>query len=457
MSASPEPADPRGTAAPSWREAVRVWAKIGVLGFGGPAGQIALMHRELVERRRWIDEVRFMHALDYCMLLPGPEAQQLATYVGWLLHRTAGAVIAGVLFVLPGALVVLALSWLYAAHGATPWLAAAFFGLKAAVLALIVEALLRIGRRVLRQRAHWLVALAAFVALAGFAVPFPLVVVGAAVVGATMRLPGATRREGAGVDGTPTVVDAMAARGELGHTRPDVRRAARVLVVCLLLWLAPVVVVAAIFGGHSVWVQQAALFSQAAVVTFGGAYAVLAWIAQRAVAAHGWLQATEMLDGLALAETTPGPLILVVEFVAFVAAYRTPAPLQPLWAAVLGAGITLWVTFVPCFLWILLGAPWLERVRTHARVASALSAITAAVVGVIAQLALSLTLQVWFARVDTRSLGPARIPWPAIDSVDPWALLATATALLAVLRLRLRLGWVLAGAVALGLMADWLR
>ena len=437
--------------------ALRVWALVGLLGFGGPAGQIALMHRELVERRRWIDEPRFLHALSYCTLLPGPEAQQLAVYVGWLLHRTKGGIAAGTLLVLPGFVAVLGLSALYAAYQHVGPVAALFYGLKAAVLALVIEALVRIGRRALRNRALRAVAVASFVAIFAFDVPFPLIVLGAIVVGLVLQrvwptaLPTPVVRKAE--DGAESTLDRMASRGELGHTSPSVRRAITTLVVSLLLWATPPVLLAALFGAGSVFVEQALFFSQTAVVTFGGAYAVRAYVAQRAVETYGWLRPGEMLDGLGLAETTPGPLILVLEFVAFVGAYRNPGSLPPMLAGAIGAAITTWVTFVPCFLWIFLGAPYIERLRASGSIHAALSAVTAAVVGVILNLSLWFGAHVIFGHVGEERLGPLRWLVPTWSTVDVAALVLAASALVAMLRFDLGLPRTLALCAAVG--AAW--
>ncbi len=374
------------TASVSFRDAFRFWLKLGFINFGGPSGQIAIMHQELVEKRRWIDEERFLHALNYCMLLPGPEAQQLATYVGWLLHGTGGGLVAGLFFVLPGFLVLLALSWLYAAHGRLAPVAAVFSGLRAAVIAIVTVALLRLGARALRGRAALLIAAAAVVAIFALAVPFPAIVLGAGLLGLPLdrALPGAL--EGA------MATSAGASRAALAATPARAgRRAFRVLAVGLAVWWLPLLVVIAIRGRQDVLSQEAVYFSQAAMVTFGGAYAVLAYVNQAAVGHFGWLLPGQMLDGLALAETTPGPLILVLEFVGFVAGWRNPSGLDPLLAGLLGATVTVWATFAPCFLWIFLGAPFIERLRGNRALAAALSGITAAVVGVM------LNLAVWFA------------------------------------------------------------
>ncbi|GMV41878.1 MAG: hypothetical protein AMXMBFR64_35940 [Myxococcales bacterium] len=453
-------APPRTEDAPdplSLRAAARVWGRIGLLSFGGPAGQIALMYEELVVRRRWIDEARFLHALNYCMLLPGPEAQQLATYIGWLLHRTPGGLVAGLLFVLPGFVAMMGLAALYAAFGTLPAIAALFYGLKAAVLAVVAEAVLRIGRRAIRTRAMGAIAVAAFVAIFFFGVPFPLIVLGAGLTG----LAGGALAPGAfpaGAAAGPAahgacLLDRLEAAGALAHTRPSVPRALRVLVVCLALWVLPVAVLAGVLGTGSVFVTEGLFFSQAAVVTFGGAYAVLAWIAQQAVEVHGWLKPGEMLDGLGLAETTPGPLIMVVQFVGFLGAWRHPGLLPPGLAGVIGACVTVWVTFVPCFLWIFAGAPWVEALRGHRPLRVALSAITAAVVGVILNLALWFGLHVVFARVGVQHVGPVRLLVPEWGTVDPAAAVLTAAALVAMLRYRVGLPATLAACAALG--AAW--
>jgi chromate transporter len=440
------------------REATRVWAKIGWLGFGGPAGQIALMHRELVERRRWISDERFLHALSYCMLLPGPEAQQLAIYIGWLMHRMRGGVIAGALFVLPGMIVIGALSWLYATYQQLPFVTAIFFGLKAAVLAVVVEAVLRVGRRALKNGLMIGIALAAFVSLYLFKLPFPLVIVGAASigVGGRYRWP-ASFPAPASADALAQgdcLIDRRIARGELTHTSRSLRRSIGVVVACLALWVAPVFAVAAIFGGSSIFVQQGLFFGEAALVTFGGAYAVLAYVAQRAVESFHWLSPGEMLDGLALAETTPGPLIMVVQYVAFITAFRHPGDLSPYASGVLGALLTTWVTFVPCFLWIFLGAPYVEALRSNRALNAALSAITAAVVGVILNLSVWFAVHTVFHSVQEETWGPMRIDVPALQSVDFAALALTAGSLVAMLRFRIGMGRTLLASATLG--AAWM-
>jgi len=424
---------------PTLGEATRLWFRIGCISFGGPAGQIALMHRLLVEQRRWVDELRFLHALNYCMLLPGPEAQQLATYIGWLLHRTLGGLIAGLLFVLPGALLMLGLSLAYVQYAGLPLVAAAFVGVKAAVLIIVVEAVLRIGRRALRAWPMYLFAGVAFLAIFAFAVPFPWIIAAAALAG----LAGGLLRpdlfhaaRGRGVAARPpSVVDAMAAAGALDHTLPSWRRAAILLAVFALLWGGAVFGLRLGLGPEHVLAEEAVYFSRLAVVTFGGAYAVLADMAQQAVEVQGWLDHANMLDGLGLAETTPGPLILVTQFVGFLGAHGQPGGLSPGLAGSLGALVTTWVTFVPCFLWILLGAPWIERLRGNRHLTAALSGITAAVVGVVLNLALWFGLQVTFATVETYSLGALRLPLPRLDSLDWTSVGLTLLALLLLLRL----------------------
>lgn len=411
---------------PSVGQATRVWATIGLLSFGGPAGQIALMHRMVVEERRWISESRFLHALNFCMLLPGPEAQQLATYIGWLLHGVRGGIIAGTLFILPGLAVILGLSTIYAVFQDTGWLSSLFFGLKAAVLAIVVDAVIRIGRRALKGYFAVLLAAAAFIAIYVFRVPFPLIIASAAILGFW--------RSGAEHGSTPPEAD-----GLQGAHDATTANTLRVIVAWGALWLAPIILFALVAGWGSIYPQLALFFSWLAVVTFGGAYAVLAYVAEAAVSSFGWLSPGEMLDGLALAETTPGPLILVLSFVGYLAAFRAATGLDPVVAGLIGGLLTAWVTFVPCFLWIFLGAPYVERLRGHIRLSGALSAVTAAVVGVILNLALWFGIHVLFREVTTVKIGPASPAWPVWSTVDPWAagLLAVAIAALFVLRIGL--------------------
>lgn len=372
----------------TFREALRVWWRIGFLSFGGPAGQIALMHKIIVDEKKWLDETRFLHALNYCVLLPGPEAQQLATYVGWLLHGVRGGLVAGLLFILPGAFAILAFSWLYVLLGNLSIVEGLFFGLKAAVLAIVVQALIRIGRKTLRGILKPILAVGAFIALFVFDLPFPLVVLSAALIGylAASRLNPAnsTAEEDSRLE---TIV------------HPGTRRAA---IICTLLWVLTVLSLFMLLGDSNVFTQIAVFFSKMATVTFGGAYAVLAYVAQQGVENYQWLQPGEMLDGLGLAETTPGPLILVTQFVGFLAAYREGGLLM----ASLGALLTTWVTFLPCFLWIFAGAPYVEKLRGHQKLSAALAAITATVVGVIANLALWFALNALFdRRIEVTGLG----------------------------------------------------
>ena len=425
----------------SFGDAVRVWVRISLLSFGGPAGQIALMHRVLVEEKKWISESRFLHALNYCMLLPGPEAQQFATYVGWLLHRTAGGLVAGILFVLPGAIVILGLSILYTGYQDLSFVQAIFFGIKAAVLAVVIEAVHRLGKRALKNAFMVVLAGAAFVGIFFFAVPFPLIVV---LAGLTGFIGGRLNpdkfvvikgHEPDANDDTP-VVDAALADGQLDHTRPSRKRALRVTLVCLALWLGPIAVLASLLGVEHVYVQEGVFFSKMAVVTFGGAYAVLAYVAQEAVNNQGWLAPGEMLDGLGMAETTPGPLIMVVQFVGFMGAYRHPGLLDPMLAGILGAMITTWVTFVPCFLWIFLGAPYIEALRGKQSLSAALSAITAAIVGVVLNLAAWFGLHVVFAEVSEVHTFGMTLNVPVWQTVDVAALALAAAALVAMLRFK---------------------
>jgi chromate transporter len=411
---------------PSFAEATKVWAKIGLLSFGGPAGQIALMHRELVEERRWISESRFLHALNYCMLLPGPEAQQLATYIGWLLHGTRGGVVAGTLFVIPGFFVILGLSSAYALFQETGWLASLFFGLKAAVLAIVIDALIRLSRRALKTGFDRLLALLAFLALFVFALPFPLVVIAAGIIGYIAARHAPSRRAANRAAKAPDLPSVIGA--DFPDARPSWGRAAAVVAVWGGLWLAPFLLIWVAMPGANVYTDIGVFFSQMAVVTFGGAYAVLSYVAQQAVETYHWLQPGEMLDGLALAETTPGPLVLVLTYVGFMGAYRAPIGVDALTSGLLGATLATWVTFVPCFLWIFLGAPYVERLRANVALSGALSAISAAVAGVILNLAVWFGLHVLFHRVERLETGPLSLPLPAPATLDPVALFLTVVA-----------------------------
>jgi chromate transporter len=407
------------------RVAARAWFAISLQTFGGPAGQIAVMQRTLVDENRWIGQQRFLFALSYCTLLPGPEAQQLATYVGWLLNGVKGALIAGILFILPGVVALLVLSGIYVAYGDTTLVEALFLGLAPAVIAIVIQAVIRVARKGLNHPALVGLAVASFVALTFFAVPFPVVVGVAALIGWGLgkAIPGLTTPKAAAKDDGPAPLisdDAL-------HTeRPSGRRAATILVVGLMLWFLPLAVAAIVFGRSSIFVDQGLFFSGAALVTFGGAYAVLAYVAQQAVYVYSWLVPGEMVRGLALAETTPGPLIMVVQFVAFVGAYRAPGDLNPWVAAVIAALLTTWVTFVPCFLFILLGAPYVERLRGNQSLATALTGITAAVVGVIASLAVFFALHTLFDDTSRVTAGPLDFEVPVLASIQ-WAALAITT------------------------------
>ncbi len=375
---------------PGFREAFAFWLKLGFISFGGPTGQIAIMHDELVERRRWIGEAQFLHGLNFCMLLPGPEAQQLAIYIGWLLHRTLGGLAAGILFVLPSAFLLWLLSYIYVVHGSVPWIAAIFEGLKPAVLAIVADAILRIGKRALKTPFLWTLSALAFVAIFFFKVPFPVIIFAAAALGFAMQSTPWRHWVVAGAGGHGT-----GSEGELLpsaiHGGNRLARAIRVLLIGCALWFGPILLLAAMLGKDHTVAREGVFFSKAAMVTFGGAYAVLPYVAQQAVENYHWLAPQQMLDGLALAETTPGPLIMVVQFVGFLGGWNHPGALSPLVAATLGAAVTTWCTFVPCFLWIFLGAPYIESMRQSAALRGALTAITAAVVGVV------LNLAVWFA------------------------------------------------------------
>ncbi len=435
--------------------ALRTWARIGLESFGGPAGQIAVMHRVLVEEQRWISEARFLHALSYCMLLPGPEAQQLATYVGWLLHRTRGGLAAGLLFVLPGFVTILVLSLLYAAYGNLPFVAAIFFGIKPAVLALVIEALLRIGRRALKHRLHAWIAAAAFVAIFFLRVPFPLIVLGAAGLGLALQrlVPAFVADPAPAAPATGTaVVDSLLDHEIPAHTRPSASRALRVAALWGGLWAAPIGVLFATLGAGHVFTQIAVFFSKMAVVTFGGAYAVLAYVAQQAVGSYGWLRPGEMLDGLGMAETTPGPLIQVVQFVGFLAAYRQPGALAPWLAGTLAAVLTTWVTYVPCFLWIFLGAPYVERLRSSRALRGALGAITAAIVGVVLNLTVWFSLHVLFATVRGVAVGPLLLQVPEWATMDVAAVVIAIAAAIATLRFHAGVAGLLGGSAIAGLL-----
>jgi chromate transporter len=431
-------------------EAVRFWVKLGFISFGGPAGQIAIMHRELVERRRWISEERFLHALNYCMLLPGPEAQQLAIYIGWLLHRVAGGIVAGAFFVIPSIFILLALSYVYAAYGEVSAVAGVLAGFKPVVVAIVVEAVLKIGGRALKRRVHYAIAAAAFVAIYLLQVPFPLIVllaaliglVGAALAPQVFRAPLARAGadgQGAATLALPTAIDDDAAPPP--HTLPSAARFVRTLLLGLALWLVPFVVLIAVRGWSSLHAHEYRFFTLAALVTFGGAYSVLAYVTQVATTSFGWLTHTQAIDGLALAETTPGPLIMVLQFVGFMAGWNNPQGMTPLASAVLGALVTTWATFLPCFLFIFLGGPYVEVLRGDARLTAALSGVTAAVVGVVLNLAL---------------VFGAAVIWPhGLAGGTRWfAALMTVAAFALLYRVKVDVLWVVLGGGAVGLVAS---
>jgi chromate transporter len=411
---------------PSFAEAVRFWLKLGFVSFGGPSGQIAIMQTELVDRKRWITQTRFLHALNYCMLLPGPEATQLAIYIGWLLHRTLGGVVAGALFVIPSMFILWGLSLVYAVYGSVPWVAAIFYGFKPVVAAIVAVALIRIGRRALKNEVLYGIAAIAFVALFFFKVPFPFIIIGAGTIGFV------------GGKLWPSKFDVISEHGSqssaleshalttssTSHTKPRLNRDIRIAICCLAVWWLPVILAGILLSPrHSIF-QEGIFFSKAAVVTFGGAYAVLPYVTQHAVQNFGWLKPGQMMDGLGLAETTPGPLIMVLQFVGFMGGWTHPGNLSPLLAATLGALLTTWVTFTPCFLWILVGAPHIEQLRGNKTISMALSAITAAVVGVI------LNLAIWFA---------LHVFQPSTGVIDWFAIILAAAAVAALMRLKIEI------------------
>jgi chromate transporter len=423
----------------SLAQAWLVWLRVAALSFGGPAGQIAVMHRIIVDEKKWVGEARFLHALSYCMLLPGPEAQQLATYIGWLMHRWPGAIIAGGLFVVPGIISIMALSYVYAAFGNLPTVAALFFGLKAAVLAIVLNAVHRVGSRALKSWPMLALAALAFIGIFFLGVPFPLIVLTAGVVGFIGARAGSSAfRVGGDSHGAASGGATESRLGEElpAHARPTVRRALRVSAVWLALWLVPVLALLAALGSGNVFTDIGAFFSKMAVVTFGGAYAVLAYMAQQAVETYGWLKPGEMLDGLGMAETTPGPLIMVVQFVGFLAAFRHPGALPPMLAGTLGGLLATWCTFVPCFLWIGLGAPFIEQLRDNKPLNGALAGITAAVVGVILNLAIWFALHTWFREARPVGVFGLSFDAPVVGSIDPWAVVLSVAAMIAIFRLK---------------------
>ena len=446
---------PAVAVAPTFGEAARFWIWLGFVNFGGPAGQISLMHQELVERRRWIDEGRFLHALSFCMLLPGPEAMQLATYVGWLFHRIRGGLVAGIAFVLPSFFVLLGLSWVYVTHGELDWVAGVFAGIAAAVVAIVAAAMMRLARTAIANGVMLGVALASFVSIFVLDIPFPFVVGVALAVG---YVGGGIRPElfevgvGREVEERAAAPAAAAAAGPA----PTVGRTVVVLAVGLLVWLGPIVAVAAWRGDAGTVAEMGWFFSKAALVTFGGAYAVLAYVDQAATGVLGWLRPGQMAVGLGLAESTPGPLIMVLEFVGFVGAYQHPGGLPPLVAGILGAAVTVWATFAPCFLWIFLGAPYVERIRGRRRLAAALQTVTAAVVGVIANLAVTFGGVTLFAKVRSADVLGGEMPVPVWSSIDAFAVAVAVAAFVAIWRFRWHVVPVILASAVAGLLVKGL-
>jgi len=426
----------------SLREAFWVWARVAALSFGGPAGQIAVMHRILVEEKRWIGETRFLHALNYCMLLPGPEAHELAIYIGWLMHRVRGGILAGVLFVLPGFVVLGTLSWLYAVYGHIAVVQSLFFGLTAAVLAVVLEAVMRVGKRALKSRGAVVIAVLAFTGIFFFALPFPLIILAAGAIGFAgnaLRPDWFAARAGHGAakeESEPALIDAALARGLPSHLKPSLFRFLRVAVIGGVIWLGPLAVLLATLGPDNVFSTIGLFNSKMAVVTFGGAYAVLAYMAQQAVQHYHWLKPNEMLVGLGFAETTPGPLICVVQFVGFMAAFRQPGALDPALAGFVGGAMAMWSTFVPPFIWIFLGGPYIEALIGNRSLNAALSAITAAVVGVILNLAVWFALHTLFARVSDWHGYGLSVSVPDLTSVNVAALVLAAAAMVAMFRFK---------------------
>jgi chromate transporter len=440
---------------PTFSQAFWVWCRVAVLSFGGPAGQIAVMHRILVDEKRWISEKRFLHALNYCMLLPGPEAQQLATYIGWLLHRIRGGLTAGILFVLPGFLSILTLSILYAKFRDWTVVEGIFYGLKPAVIAVVIQAVIRLGRRALKNSVMSWVAAISFVAIFFFQVPFPLIIVAAAMVGFVGERFWPTTFEV--INGHNGIV-ADDERAEVAAYPgiPAVKRSLTVLAIWLLIWCTPVLGLLLGVGPDHIFTQEALFFSQVSVVTFGGAYSVLAYVAQECVNTYDWLEPTEMLDGLGMAETTPGPLIQVVQFVGFMGAYRNPGSLSPMTAGIIGSLVTTWVTYAPCFLWIFLGAPYIEYLRERKSLNAALSTITAAVVGVILNLSVWFALHTLFGVVNEQYILGARLLLPDWATLDVGAIVITVAALIAIFRFRAGMIPILLASAFIGLLWRWL-
>jgi chromate transporter len=438
MNLQATPVEPDRRAAPSFAEAFKFWLKLGFISFGGPTGQIAIMQTELVEKKKWVSQSRFLHALNFCMLLPGPEAQQLAIYIGWLLHKTWGGIVAGAFFVIPSIFILWGLSFIYAAFGNIPWIAAIFYGLKPAVTAIVLTAVIRIGGKALKNPVMWTLAALAFIAIYFFMVPFPAIILSAGVIGFVGGLLWKSSFENTLKENSTSTAPVISDEQESpAHARPNLSRAFWVSIVWLTLWLTPTVIVGAVRGWDSTLFKEGLFFSKAAVVTFGGAYAVLPYVTQQALFHYGWLKPGQMMDGLGLAETTPGPLIMVLQFVGFMGAWQHPEGLPPLVAATIGALITTWATFTPCFLWIFLGGPYIEQLRGNQKLTSALRAITAAIVGVV------LNLAVWFA---------LRVFFPAAGTVDWFAILLCAAAFVAMLRYKIDIIPIVIGAGILGLL-----
>ena len=432
----PPPSIPRSV---NFWEAFRFWLKLGFISFGGPTGQIAIMHSELVEKQKWISDSRFLHALNYCMLLPGPEAQQLAIYIGWLLHKTIGGIVAGAFFVIPSMFILWTLSYVYAAYGNVYWIASIFYGLKGAVIAIVAVAVVRIGSKALKNEVMWVIAAIAFVAIFFFKVPFPIIIFTAGLIG---LIGGKLRpakfliiqNHAKASTENRSIIDDHTQSPE--HTRPSLKRSMKILFVCLVLWWAPVLLSGAMLGWNSTIFKEGLFFSKAAMVTFGGAYAVLPYVSQQAVEQYHWLTAGQMMDGLGLAETTPGPLIMVVQFVGFMGGWNQSESMSPLVAASIGALISSWVTFLPCFLWIFLGAPYVELLRGNTLINSSLSTITAAVVGVI------LNLAVWFA---------LHALFPKTGGIDFFVLAVSVASFVALLRFKFSMTKVVLAASILGI------
>lgn len=422
---------------PTFKEALKVWVKVALYSFGGPAGQIAVMHKLIVEEKKWIGENRFLHALNYCMLLPGPEAQQLATYTGWLLHKTKGGIVAGALFVLPGFISILALSIMYVLWKDLTIVQGIFYGIKPAVLAIVLGAVIKIGKKALQNEVMVGLAILSFIAIFFFRVDFPLIIIAAGLAG---YLGGKVREDKFLVIKGPDdvshasagLIDAMLERAP----KPGLRKTAGTALIWLSLWLVPVFMLTTCLGSDHVFSKEARFFSKSAVVTFGGAYSVLAYISQEAVETHNWLQPGEMLDGLGMAETTPGPLIQVVQFVGFMGAFRHAGALDPLWAGVLASVLVTWVTFLPSFLFIFTGAPFIEYFRGNKSLTTALSAITAAIVGVILNLGIWFSMHTLFRQVGALDYGQLHVPLPVAGSIDWMAVFITGAALFVYFKLK---------------------